>query len=312
MGKIKDRQEVVFPTERIGRIGGTLRSYIPKTGSEVTFESDATFEQLSYIFNAGIYKTTATTDSGSGYIYTWTVQTASSDPLATTDLGTLVVETGDNNDVETARFVFVREFTLAGAQGQGMTLAATGEGRAPSTAASFTTVGTTDLENPAECVLVSKVALYIDDSTGTIGTTQYSETILDFSLKHTTGWVALPARDGRTDFSNIKHIDDEIMLDVTFEHNTNASTEKAKWRSQAERAVRLQFTGSALGTTGTYDAKLLRLDLIGKWVTFGAEGLEEQDGDNILKGTLRVATSSAGSATSKATYTIVNEVVTLP
>jgi hypothetical protein len=311
MGKVKDRQEIVYPPERIGKIGGTLRSYIPRTGGEVTLDGDATYEQLPYIFNSGIYLTTATTDSGSGIVYTWTVQAASSDPLATTDLGTLVVESGDNNDAEVARFCFTREYTLAGRQGEGMTVAAVLESRAPSTA-TFTAVGDTDLENPAETVLFSKVAMYIDDSTGTMGSTQKTETILDFSFKHTTGWVALPARDGRLDFSNIKHVDDEIMLDVTFEHNTIASAEKAAWRAQTERAVRLVFSGSALGTTGTYDAKTLQLDLVGKWQAFGAEGLEEQDGDNVYKGTLKVATSSAGSASPKCKIIVVNEIATLP
>jgi hypothetical protein len=51
MGKVKDRQEIVYPPERIGKIGGTLRSYIPRTGGEVTLDGDATYEQLPYIFN---------------------------------------------------------------------------------------------------------------------------------------------------------------------------------------------------------------------------------------------------------------------
>jgi hypothetical protein len=311
MGVLKDRQEIVFPPERVGRLGGTTRSYIPRTGGEVTLDGDALFEQLPYIFNAGIYLTTATTDSGSSIVRTWTVPSASTDLISTTDLGTLVIENGDNNDAEIARFCFVREYTLAGKQGEAMTVAATLESRAPSTS-TFTAVGATDFDNPAETILFSKVALYIDDSTGTIGTTQVTETILDFSLKHTTGWVPLPARDGRLDFSNIKRIDDEILVDMTWEHNTNASTEKGKWRSQTERAVRIEWTGSALSTTDTYSTKLLRLDMVGKWQTFAAEGLEEQDGDNVVKGTFRAASTTAGSAYSKAVWTIVNEVATLP
>lgn len=311
IGTLKDRQETVFPPERVGKFGGTTRSYIPRTGGEVMLDGEALYEQLPYIFNAGIYLTTATTDTGSGYIYQWNVQSASTDPIATTDLGTLVIEQGDNNDAEIARFGFVREFTLTGSQGEAMTVSATLQTRAPSTS-TFTAVGTSDFDNPAETVLFSKVALYIDDSTGTIGSTQVTETILDFSLKHTTGWVELPARDGRTDFSNIKHIDDEIMLDMTWEHNTNASTEKAKWRAQTERAIRIEWTGAALSSTGTYSTKLLRLDFVGKWSAFAAEGLEEQDGDNVVKGTFRAASTTAGSAYNKATYTIVNELATLP
>lgn len=313
MGKILDRLEVVYPPERVGVFGGTTRSYIPRTGGEVSLEGDATYEQLCYIFNAGIYLATGTTDASSGITRAWTVQRQSTDAYQTTDLGTLVVETGDNIDVEVERFVFMREFTLSGKQGEGMQISATGQGRAPSTSSAFTAVGSTDLENPAETILFSKVAMYIDASTDTIGTTVKTETILDMSLKHTTGWVAKDAKDGRLDFTDIKHIDDEIMLDVTFEHNSVAIAEKAAWRAKTERAIRLQFTGSALTTTdagATFDTKALRLDLYGTWQTFGAEGLEEENGDNIYRGTFKVAYSALAAA--KAVYTICNETATLP
>ena len=310
-GKVKTRLEKVFPPERIGKIGGTLRSYIPRTGGEATLEGTATFEQLPYIFNAGIYATVGTTDTGSGIIRTWTVQTASTDPVASTDLNTLVVEAGDNIGVRVAHYCFVREYTLTGKQGEGMTVSATLQSRAPTTSASFTAVGDTDFDNVAETILFSKVSMSIDPSTDTIGTTQKTETILDFSFKHTTGWVELPARDGRLDFSNIKHIDDEMTLDVTFEHNSIATAEYTAFTNDTERAVQLKFTGSALASAGTYTYKTFTMNLYGKWLSFGAEGLEEQDGDNVYKGVLKVALSEK-AAPNKATFILVSDVVTLP
>lgn len=273
-------------------------------------DGDATFEQLPYIFNAGIYLTTATTDGSSGFVREWTVQASSSDPYATTDLGTLVIEQGDNEGIDRARFAFVRSFSLSGRQGEGMQVSATLQAREPSTDASFTAVGDTDLENEAETILFSKVSLYVDDTSDTIGTTQVSQTILDATLNHTTGWVELPAKDGRLDFSDIKRVDDEITLDVAFEHNASAEAEKANWRNEVERAIRLKFEGTALGTTDVYDTKTLIIDLWGKWRTFASEGLEEQDGDNIVRGTFRAAWSP--TAANKARYIIVNEVDVLP
>lgn len=313
IGKIRDRLEVVYPPERVGRIGGTSRHYIPVTGGEPYLEGDATFEQLLYLFNAGIYLATPTTDASSAITRTWSVQSASTDPVATTDLGTLVIESGDNNDLDIARFCYVRELNLTGKQGEAMQLTATLGSRAPSTSSAFTAVGSTDFENPAETILFSKVGLYIDDTTGTIGATQKSETILDMTLRFTTGWVPLEAKDGRLDFSNIKRIDDEIMLDVTFEHNGVASAERAAWRAGTDRMLRLQWTGNAISTTDSgvsIDTKLFRMDLYGTWTTFGPEGLEEQNGDNIYRGTFRVAYVPV--AAKKADFTIVNEVATLP
>jgi hypothetical protein len=312
-GKIKNRLEVVFPPERVGKIGGTTRSYIPKTGGEVTLDGDATFQGLCYIKNAAIYLTTPTTDASSATIRTWTVQHSATDAYATTDLGTLVVESGDNNALKIARFCFVREYTESGVQGEGLQISAVLESRAPSTSAAFTAVGDTDLDNPAQTILCSKVSLTIDDSTGTIGTTAKTETYLEHSFKHTTGWVALPAKDGRLDFSNIKHIDDEMMLDITFEHNGVADAEYSAWEAQTERAIRLQFSGTALTTTdatAAYDTYVYQMNLYGKWVTFGAEGLEESDGDNVYRGTFRVAFSAAAGA--KASFVIANESATLP
>jgi hypothetical protein len=312
IGTLKDRREIVFPPQRVGRLGGTTRSYTPKTGAEIVLEDEATFEYLPYIFNAGIYAATGTTDASSGITRTWAVQSASSDPIVTTDLATLVIENGDNVDAEIARFCYVREWTLSGTQGQSVHISATLDGRAPSTA-TFTAVGATDFENPFETILTSMGTLYIDPSTDTAGTTQKTLTLIDFSLRHTTGWVPLAAKDGRTDFSDIKRIDDEMMLDVTFEHNSIAVAEKAAWRAETERVVRLKFEGSALATTdagATYDKKTLILDCYGKWATFGAEGLEEVDGDNVYRGTLRVAYAQSGA--NKCSIVTVNELAALP
>ena len=251
---------------------GRTRSYIPVTGSEVTLEGDATFEQLCYIKNAGIYGTTATTDAGSAQVRTWNVQADSTSPISTTDLYTMVIEVGDNISVERARYCFVREYTETGRQGEALQVNAMLPGRAPSTT-TFTSVGDTDLQNSAQSILCSKVALYIDPSTDAAGTSQKTLTYLEHTLRHTTGWVILPARDGRTDLSDIKHIDDEILLEVVFEHNGTAETEKTAWRDETERVIRLEFTGDAMSTTdagATYNSYTYRADLYGKWLTFGS------------------------------------------
>lgn len=312
MGRIADRREMVYPPEKVGKIGNTTRSYVPRTGGEVLLESDATFEQLPYIFNAGFYTATPTTDASSAQIRAWSVQSSSSDPIATTDLSTLVVESGDNVQAEVARFCFVRQFSLTGRQGEGVQFSGTLQSRAPETG-TFTAVSATDLENPAETILFSKSYLYIDPSTDTAGTTLKSETLMDATLNVTTGWVEINAKDGRTDFSNIKRVDDEITLEVAFEHNSVAVAEKAAFRAQTERVLRLKFLGNALSTTdagATYDTKALVIDLYGKWTSFGVEGLEEQDGDNLYRGTFRAAWSAA--AANKAVITVVNELASLP
>lgn len=305
MGVLTDNRETTFPEENIGILGGTTRSYVAMTGGEIALEGDATFEQAPYILNAGVYSTAATTDSGTGYIRTWTVQIASTDPIETTDLQTLFIEGGDNNEVETMRYGFVREFTFSGNAGEAVSINATIQGREISGGQSFTS----GLSVPTvEDVLFSKGKLYIDESTGTIGTTQVSNTLISAELSMTTGWQAVMTADGRKDFSFIKRVADEITLQLTYEHNGTATTEKAAWRNETERAIRLKFEGTALTSAGSYTYKTFIIDLWGKYESFDA--LSDQDGNDIVVANFRAAYSA--NAANKARFIIVNELATLP
>jgi hypothetical protein len=305
MGVIADNRETVFSEEDIGILGGTTRSYVPRAGGEIPLEGDATFEQLPHILNAGIYKATPTTDAGSGFIYSYSLQSGSSDPVGTTDLQTYVIEGGDNNECEIMRYCFIREFGLSGAAGEAVAVSATFEGREIEGGQTFTS----GLSIPeVETILVSKAKIYIDNSTDTIGTTLKSATMLGFDLAVTTGWQSVVAADGRIDFSFIKRANDEATLQVTFEHNGNATTEKAAWRAQSERAVRLIFEGSALGTTDTYSAKTLIIDAYGKWESF--DSLSDQDGNDTVSGTLRIRYSP--TAAKKLDIVVVNELAAMP
>ena len=303
-GMLKDNRQVKFPEQKVGVLGPTTRSYVPVTGGEITLTGEATFEQLAYILNAGLYYATPTTDTGSGYIRTWNMQCVSTDPIVSTDLSTLVIEGGDNTEVEEAHYGFVTDYTLAGKQGEAMTLSAHVQTRAPATDAGFTSVATPTVEE----ILFSQSYLYIDPSSDTPGTTAKSETLIDVSLAVTTGWKAIAAKDNRLDFSNIKNTGGSAKLDITFEHNASAIAEKTAWRAQSERVVRLKLVGSALTSAGAYTYKTLIVDLYGKWESFDALG--DQDGDTVCKGSFTVAYSAV--AAKKMTTILVNELVTLP
>jgi hypothetical protein len=307
---IDDTRETVFPDENIGQFGGALRSYVPRTGGEIPLEGDATFEQMPYILDAAFYRTTASSDGvSSGFIRTWDWQVVATDPIASTDLATLVVENGDNQRVKTARFGFVREFTLSGAASEGWQISATVETRAPETTTA--TPSTDVVLQTVETMLFSKTRLYIDPSSDTPGTTEKATTLLNASLDVTTGWVSMFAVSGRTDFSDVKNIGGEGTLEITFEHDGSANAEQDAWAAQTERVIRLVCSGSTYATTdagATYDGKTMIITAYGKWEDF--EPLGEQDGNNIATGTFRIGTSSATGQ--RLVVTIVNEVETLP
>ena len=305
MASLTDNRETTFPEEDIGVLGGTTRSYVAKAGGELSLEGDATYEQLPYIFQAGIYNTTATTDSGTGYIYEWTVQNVSTDLIATTDLQTYMFEGGDNNEAETMRYGFVRDFNITGAASEALQLTATFEGREVAGGATYTA----GLSIPTvETILFGKASLYIDPTSDTIGTTLVSNTLLGADLSMTTGWQSVFTADGRIDLSFIKRVTDEITLGITYEHNGTATTEKAAWRAQTERAIRVKFEGGALTSAGAYTYKTFIIDLWGKYESFDA--LSDADGNDTVVANFRAAYSA--TAANKAKFTIVNDLSALP
>jgi hypothetical protein len=307
----KDNSEITFVEEDIGLLSDALRTYKAKTGGEVTFEGPASFEQLGYFLQSGVYATTPTTDASAAKIWTWTHATASTDPVATTDLQTYTLEFGDNQQAEEMAYCFTREFKLTGNVGEALMLNATMEGR---------TVETTDFTpstdvvlQTVETILFSNGSLYIDSTTSSsdIGTTQVSQTLFNADLTHVTGWRGYPAADGRTDFSFVKRTKDELTLSLTFEHNGTAVTEKDAWRNQTERAIRLMFTGNALSSTDSgapYDKKTLIVDLWGKWEAF--EPLTDNAGNDQVTGMFRAGYSPTAGL--KARYVLVNELATMP
>ena len=303
-GVLTDNRETTFPDENIGILGGTTRSYVAMTGGQIDLEGDATFEQLPLLLNAAIYKTVPTSDSGSGFEYEWTVQNFSTDPIETSDLQTLVIEGGDNNEAEIMRYGFVSELGISGNAGEAVTVSATIQGREISGGQSFT-AGLTIPE--VETIIFTKGKLYIDPTSDTIGTTLVSQTLLGAEFNMVTGWQSVMTADGRKDFAFVKRAADEITLQLTYEHNGTATTEKAAWRNQTERAIRLQFEGNALSSSGTYSTKLLIIDLWGKYEQFDA--LTDQDGNDTVVANFRAAYSSVGA--NKCVITVVNEEATV-
>lgn len=278
MGTLEDQRETVFVEEDIGYLSGVDRTYQPKLQAALSMPSvPATFEQLPHILDAGITVATPAADStGSGDVYTYTFPTTSAPTPKT-----YTIEGGDNQAVEEMEYAFVQSFTLEGSAGEALMVSAEWLGRQVTTSSFTTTATLPDVEE----ILFSKGKLYIDEATGTIGTTQKSSTLLSATLNVNTGLQPVFTADGNLYFTFIKNVGPEITLDVTFEHDGTATAEKAAWRAQTPCLIRLQWEGSALGTAGAYTVKTLRVDLAGRWESFAA--LEDQDGNDVVTGTFR-------------------------
>ena len=301
MGALQDELTQVFVEEQIGFLPATARSYISAYRGSISLDATpATFEQVNHLFEAGI-KTDAAAAEGSGYLYEYVAATTASPSIKTYTL-----ETGDNIGEEQGLYGFVSDFTLSGSAGEAMMMSGNWTTRqiAPGT---FTAGQSAPV---VEEILASKGTFFIDEPAGTHGTTAVSDTLLDFTLQWDTGIIAKHTVDGGSlDYRFIQYTPPEVTLDVTFEHNTTAVAEKAKWRAGTARLIQLKFTGSALTTAGTtYSTKTLVVNLSGKWESFDA--LDERDGNTICTGTFRAGYESTDA--SFASIYLVNNLATVP
>lgn len=303
-GTIQDTRETVFAEEDVGYLSGVDRTYVPKVGAELEVEGEATFEQLPYILKAGVDHAAATTDTGTGYIWTFNFPTT-----AAKNLNTYTIEGGDDQACEKTSYAFVTEFALSGEAGAAWKMSASWVGRAINDTDSFTDSASVTLSTVEE-MLFSKTKLFIDNATAStdMGLTQKSNTLIGAELNVTTGWGPVFTGEGNLYFSFIKCAEPEILLKITFEHDGSATAEKTAWRAQTARQIRLQCLGSALTTAGAYTYKTVNIDLVGKWETFDA--IEDKDGNDIVTGTFRARYNS--TTTTFASITVVNNLATMP
>jgi hypothetical protein len=301
MGVIHDQREVVFPAEDVGILGGTDRSYVSRYWSELTLDSvEATFEQIGYQLEAGVKSvTTAGSDTGGdGYIYEYAAPVTSQNTTKT-----YTFEGGDDQQEEEAAYWFCKHFNLSG-DGQGaLFMTSDWFGRVTADGSYTTGQNIPDVEE----ILVNKGTLCIDNSGGTIGLTPVSDTLFGIDFDWTTGLQEYWALDGSLDFSLTKFTEDEIILNLVYEHNSNAVTEKGKYRDNSTRLIRLKFEGSQFTTSGDYTYKTLIIDVAGVYEDWSV--LQDQDGNDVVTATLRVRYS--GTDTLKAEVVVVNALSTM-
>jgi hypothetical protein len=285
-------------------------------GAKISLESTpATFEQIPNIFEMAIKGTTAGTSDtpGTGYSYTYIMPRTSTEFMYVTPstsanaIKTYTIEGGDNNQAEVMEFGHVTDFELSFKAGEAVMVTANIAGRQVALQA-FTSSTAATTPTVFE-ILTSKGKVYVDESTATPGTTQITNEILSGSLKVKTGLVAVPTADGALTFSFVKGTRPDVTLELVFEHSTFAIAEKVKWRAGTERLYRLDFSGSALTSTGTvYGTKKLIVDVAGKYEKFSA--LADDNGDDTITATLRGGYSATAALFLK--FVVVNELAAIP
>ena len=303
LGTIEDQRKVVFPNEDVGLVVATDRAYTAQYLAALSMENtEATFEQLPHILEAGIKSigTGAADGAGTDKIYDYVLPEATKNTIKS-----YTIEGGDDVEEEEMEYSFVSDFSLSGAPGEAIMMSANWLGRqvTPSTFTAALAIPT------VEEILFSKGKLYVDLVSAAFGTTLKSSTFLGMTLNVKTGWVPKFTGDGALYFTFAKLTRPEITLEITFEHEPTGVAGKVDWRALTSRKIQCKFEGSQVGTPGTtYTYKTLIINLAGKWEKFGKLG--EQDGNDILTGTFRAGYNA--TAADIGNIIVVNELATIP
>lgn len=303
LGALSDNRELVMPEEYIGIIGGGDRSYIPKLEGAASFDStDATFEQISHLFNAGVALDAAGTADGvgSGYIYTHAIPYD-----AAPTIKTYTIRAGDNQQAEIMEYCFVNSLKLSGNAGEALMMSAEWMGRQVQDSTFTGSVAVPTVET----ILASKGQLYIDDADGAYGTTAVSSTLLAMTLDLTNMVAAKYTMDGELYFGFTYAGNREITGTLRYEHNSTAVTERGYFRTQTPRLIRLLFEGSALTTEGTdYANKTLIIDLPIKYTSF--DSLDDLDGNSTV--TANFTSKYNETVGDAGQFIVVNELSAMP
>ena len=290
---MQDLTNVTHIEESIGNYLGYGRTYIPSEGAEINFDSvPASYEQLGYPLYAGIDGEAGTSSSGTLYLWTYIMS-----DTAAQNLRSYTLEVGDSEDVEEASYCLCRSFNLSGSVDEAVMLSSTWFGRSVTGGVSFTAGLTRASTEP---LIFNTGKLYIDSNTA--GTSQVSNSFRSFSLDVTTGAQPIQTADGNLYFTFYKIVDPEVILTITAEHTSDwdSAGEKANWRNETDRIIRVQFNGSS--------GRRLHTDLFGKWTSFSS--IEESDGNSVLTGTFKAHYSASAALGCK--FVLANTLATMP
>ena len=290
-GTILDNAVVQRINADVGIVGGTTDlTNIPMTGGGLALGPDvASFEQMLHLSEMSI-KTVTPVQDGTGadpYIFTY--------PFPTTAIQTFkyyTVEGGDNQQEEEMINCFCKDWTLSGSARNPYQLSANLQGGTV-TPSTFTADPGLITHNNMNFGMTK---VYFDVVSGTIGTTQVSNTVRGLNFKY-VGMQAKDTADGRLDFSFAQEADQEgqIILDIEFEHDVVAVAQKVLWRAKTPRLLQIKVEGStAFANAGdTYSVPTMLLNLAGYWENFGKIG--ESNGNDIVSGKFICAYNSTAA-----------------
>ena len=247
--------------EDVGTLVAAELAYDTRLGATLAMPStELTFEQVTHLLEAGIM--TATPSGAGPYTraYSLPLSTARTIKTYTLEAGN-VLAPADNMEIP---YGFVSEMELSGKVDEAWMMSATWLGQQWS-ASTLTSALSVPAVEPA---LFGKTRFYVNDSGGTIGTTQISAMLLEATVKIETGIQFVPMGNGGLYPVAHKYVKPAgtFTLAYELEETTGVSfvaAERAKWQAGSGRLIRLDVPGSSA-------SRNFRMDFYAIYDKFGA------------------------------------------
>jgi len=294
---MKSSPTIHRPVEERGTMAEFSRSVKVADLAELTFEGDATFEQILYLLHMGILGSVSPSEvDTTGKLWTFTPAM-----VAVGAFDSFTIEYGDDVQAWETEYCLARAIEISGAMNEAMRMRAEIFGR-QMTPVTFTP----SIDPPTvESIPFQQVKLYIDDETGTIGTTEKSSSIISASYSINTGLYAKRYGDGLIIFSVYGEGIKGIELRMTFAFNAGAEVERLLFDGKTLRLIRLEIEGSVIS-----DAikKKLTLDFCGIYTDFAT--LSERDGEDVVE--VVMSTQQGTNYTTLFEVAVTNAITTLP
>jgi hypothetical protein len=306
-GAMLDDQRLVEEVEEmVGLLDGADRTNVTKLmGGLELAQTPVTFEQFPYlpVMSMGGPVTGSADGSGSDKIYTTNVPTTAAPTLVP-----YTIRGGDDFEVEIMEYALLSKWEVAFKAGESAKLSATALGRQVQ-ASSFT--GSLSIPS-IEDVLSSKGKVYLDDVSGSYGTTQVANAIIAGKVTVEIKYAINFTIDGNLYYSYLTYAGHRITGELTYVHDSAVSGSggaKQFFRNQTAKLLELKFEGATVTTPGTtYSKKTLIIDLP---IKFGKAGvLADQDGGDIVTMSFRSRYNTTKGDAGK--FVVVNELASLP
>ena len=283
-GRIEDTRDLHIIEEETGNMAGSDRTNTSLYGAKIPIEATpATFEQFPHLLEMSMKTATPTSDSGDVYTYTYPIPTT-----AVQALKPYVWQGGDNVQAEAANFVHCMDWQLTGEGGKEWMMSGNLFGKQVVNN-NFTALSALIDVNEMN---FSQTKLYIDADSNDWGTTLMSNTLLKATISYNAKLVGVPAANGALTFAFVKMTKPDIVLKVTFEHDSNSVLEKGFMRTETPRLIRFKNEGTAFtNPSSTYPNRTMIADFAGKWLKFSALG--RLNGNNVYEGTMQVRNNAA-------------------